>query len=289
MTILYAPFNSTTLGSSVVAPDQRQQGMHMPDFYQQQYRQRMPPEQQYQQYLQNQQAANADPNQQYGPGGQPTTLDYVYAQAQKMRQAPGSPQLNPGSRVRNVDTSIGAPSNFQGFYQQLGSIRQISQEQEMTAQAQAAVAQARASQQLNQFSAANPQYQTPMSSGGGGGSGGGNIGAAGSGISGSVPSNPRANFQFAQNIAGNYGWGSPQELAAWYQLGMKESGWNNNAQNPTSTAYGIGQFLNSTWGGYGIPKTADPAQQVEAMARYIKARYGSPSKALSFHISHNWY
>lgn len=27
-----------------------------------------------------------------------------------------------------------------------------------------------------------------------------------------------------------------------------------------STAYGIFQFLDSTWGGYGIPKTSDPTQ-----------------------------
>ena len=31
-----------------------------------------------------------------------------------------------------------------------------------------------------------------------------------------------------------------------------ESGWNPDAQNPTSTAYGIAQFLDSTWAGTGI-------------------------------------
>lgn len=91
----------------------------------------------------------------------------------------------------------------------------------------------------------------------------------------------------AQSVANFMGWG-PDEFAAWDAVINAESGWNPNAQNPTSTAYGLGQFLNSTWKGYG-PKTSDPATQLAYMARYIKNRYGSPSKALIFHNSHNWY
>lgn len=100
--------------------------------------------------------------------------------------------------------------------------------------------------------------------------------------------NTPANFKFAQAIAPKYGW-TGAELSAWYTLGMKESGWRHTAQNPHSTAYGIGQFLDKTWASYGIPKTSDPRLQVEAMARYIKARYGSPSRALAFHKRNNWY
>lgn len=91
----------------------------------------------------------------------------------------------------------------------------------------------------------------------------------------------------AQSVANFMGWG-PAEFQAWDAVINAESGWNPNAQNPTSTAYGLGQFLNSTWKGYG-PKTSDPATQLAYMARYIKNRYGSPTKALIWHNSHNWY
>lgn len=93
--------------------------------------------------------------------------------------------------------------------------------------------------------------------------------------------------QMAASIAASKGW-SQAEFDAWDSLIQAESSWNPNAQNPTSTAYGFGQFLNSTWKPYG-QKTPDPQTQLAYMARYISDRYGSPSKALAFHRSKNWY
>lgn len=86
-----------------------------------------------------------------------------------------------------------------------------------------------------------------------------------------------------------FGWGDPGNMAALDYLMMRESGYNNLAQNPTSTAFGMFQFLNSTWGGYGIPKTSDPAQQAVAGGRYIKARYGNPFGAAAHERAFNWY
>ncbi len=118
-------------------------------------------------------------------------------------------------------------------------------------------------------------------------------GAAGSGLGlGSIPASthPQENFKYAQFLAGQFGWNNQTELDAWYRLGMNESGWRNTAQNPTSTAYGIGQFLNSTWAKYG-PKTSDPYLQTLYMAEYIRDRYGSPSAALAAWNSRSphWY
>jgi hypothetical protein len=73
------------------------------------------------------------------------------------------------------------------------------------------------------------------------------------------------------------------------KLVMKESGFNNNAQNKHSTAFGLFQFLDSTWQGTGIAKTSDPIQQTEAGMIYIRNRYGSPTKAMQFHRINNWY
>jgi hypothetical protein len=76
---------------------------------------------------------------------------------------------------------------------------------------------------------------------------------------------------------------------AWVLLTSKESGGCETAQNRYSTAYGIGQFLNSTWASTGIAKTDDPAQQIEAMALYIEDRYGNPQGAWSHSQRRNWY
>ena len=90
-------------------------------------------------------------------------------------------------------------------------------------------------------------------------------------------------------VAQKYGWHVGPEWQALQRLIQKESSWNPNAKNPRSTAYGLFQFLDSTWRSVGAAKTANPAQQAEAGLRYIKQRYGSPTRALQFHLRNNWY
>ena len=81
--------------------------------------------------------------------------------------------------------------------------------------------------------------------------------------------------------------GNQWDAAKW--IVQKESGWDPNAQNPSSTAYGLFQFLDSTWAETGIGKTSDPKRQGEAGARYIKSRYGDPLAAKDFWQANNWY
>ena len=78
----------------------------------------------------------------------------------------------------------------------------------------------------------------------------------------------------------------PEDLE---QLWERESGWNPDAQNPTSTAYGIAQFLDSTWAGTGIAKTSDPYLQIDAGLVYIENRYGSACAAWAHFQANNWY
>ena len=61
----------------------------------------------------------------------------------------------------------------------------------------------------------------------------------------------------AQQLAAGRGWTGPQWSALDW-LVNKESSWNPSAKNPTSTAYGLFQFLDSTWAGVGARKTSDP-------------------------------
>jgi hypothetical protein len=78
------------------------------------------------------------------------------------------------------------------------------------------------------------------------------------------------------------------------ELVRLESGYKYYAKNPTSSAYGYGQFLTGTRNEY-EKKTGlnynDPVNQLIMMAQYVKDRYGSPANALKFWHSHNphWY
>ena len=83
--------------------------------------------------------------------------------------------------------------------------------------------------------------------------------------------------------------GNTAQSGCLNQLWQRESGWNPKAQNPSSSAYGIAQFLNSTWAGTGIAKTSDPYRQIDAGLVYIQKRYGTPCKAWAFWQSHKWY
>lgn len=113
---------------------------------------------------------------------------------------------------------------------------------------------------------------------------GGDPGLSVSGISGSRA----ANKAIMQSVFAKYGWGSGPEWGAQDYLEMREAGYNNTAQNPTSTAYGMGQFLDSTWAGFG-QKTSDSRLQSEYMARYEGQRYGDPIAAAAHERKFNWY
>lgn len=83
--------------------------------------------------------------------------------------------------------------------------------------------------------------------------------------------------------------GDANEFSCLEALWGRESGWNPDAQNPTSTAYGIAQFLDSTWAGTGIAKTSDGYRQIDAGLIYINNRYGSPCGAWGHSQSTGWY
>jgi hypothetical protein len=91
-------------------------------------------------------------------------------------------------------------------------------------------------------------------------------------------------------IGRRFGW-SHAELQAWWQVIADESGGNPSAVNPSSGAFGIGQFLGATYKEY-LPFGAgspNPLDQLNAMAQYIHNRYGSPLAALAHECACHWY
>lgn len=105
---------------------------------------------------------------------------------------------------------------------------------------------------------------------------------------------PPSPLQTAGAIGRSYKGYAQSKVGAdqWWCLDLlvgAESGWRPDAQNPTSTAYGLFQFLDSTWAGTGYDKSADPTVQVDAGLVYISSRYGTPCAAWDFWKSNGWY
>ena len=92
----------------------------------------------------------------------------------------------------------------------------------------------------------------------------------------------------AQQLAAQRGW-TGEQWAALDWIVQHESSWNPTAQNPTSTAYGLFQFLDSTWATVGASKTSDPSAQIQAGLAYIAQRYGNPLNAQAFWQANGWY
>lgn len=90
--------------------------------------------------------------------------------------------------------------------------------------------------------------------------------------------------QYAKSKLAQFGW-SESEMNALIELWDRESDWNPNADNPTSTAQGIAQKMQSVHG----PVEPTPEGQIDWGLRYILDRYGSPSRALQHHNRNNWY
>ena len=86
----------------------------------------------------------------------------------------------------------------------------------------------------------------------------------------------------------DYAWGVDQ-WDSFNNIIQHESEWNPKAQNRTSTAFGLGQFLNSTWTWIGYSKTEDPIIQIHATIKYIETVYGTPDKAWAVWQKQRWY
>lgn len=94
--------------------------------------------------------------------------------------------------------------------------------------------------------------------------------------------------QIAQALLNQYGWGN--QWGSFYNLEMREAGFNMNARNPSSGAYGMAQFINGAgeYAQYG-GNWYTAAGQLTAMMNYIRQRYGSPNAAWAHEVSAGWY
>lgn len=91
----------------------------------------------------------------------------------------------------------------------------------------------------------------------------------------------------AQALFPKYGF-SVDEFGCLDSLWTRESGWRVDADNPTSSAYGIPQALTATHD-LEADYMTNPVTQIEWGLGYIRDRYGSPCGAWSHSESTGWY
>jgi hypothetical protein len=92
-----------------------------------------------------------------------------------------------------------------------------------------------------------------------------------------------------QAAAAARGW-TGAEWAALNAVELREAGYNPNAVNPTSGAYGLAQFIGgqSEYYQYGGNPTS-AAGQITGMLAYISQRYGDPIAAEAHETAFGWY
>jgi len=96
----------------------------------------------------------------------------------------------------------------------------------------------------------------------------------------------------AQTIAFLTEYSAGKSMTEWKclnSLWSNESHFNPKALNMGSHAFGIAQFLPSTWGNYNVKKTAVASLQIKYGLHYIQKRYGDACNAWNFWKKHGWY
>ncbi|MFC6148018.1 MULTISPECIES: lytic transglycosylase domain-containing protein [Mumia] len=95
--------------------------------------------------------------------------------------------------------------------------------------------------------------------------------------------------QIAKALLSDFGFGADQ-FSCLNDLWVGESNWRWNADNPTSSAYGIPQALpGSKMASAGADWETNPATQITWGLGYIKDVYGTPCAAQSFKQGAGWY
>ena len=72
---------------------------------------------------------------------------------------------------------------------------------------------------------------------------------------------------------------NPEQFLCLTKLVGRESAWNPKAENPVSTASGLGQLLDSTASSLGMKKSDSAVSQLVATLSYISRRHSHPCGA----------
>ena len=130
--------------------------------------------------------------------------------------------------------------------------------------------------------------QKPAGEAGGGG-GGGEAAPAPAPSPAGDGTTPDGAQAIARSMMGSYGWGDG-EFSCLQSLWNRESGWNYQAENASSGAYGIPQALpGSKMSSVAGDWATNPSTQITWGMQYIQGRYGTPCSAWAHSESVGWY
>lgn len=100
---------------------------------------------------------------------------------------------------------------------------------------------------------------------------------------------PEGAQSIARSLLGSHGW-ADSEFSCLQSLWNKESGWNYQAQNASSGAFGIPQALpGSKMSSVSADWATNPTAQITWGMQYIEGRYGTPCSAWAHSQSVGWY
>jgi hypothetical protein len=104
-----------------------------------------------------------------------------------------------------------------------------------------------------------------------------------------APPDPGTAKSIAYNMMSSFGFPT-SEFSCLDDLWTRESGWMDDAENPTSGAYGIPQALpGSKMASAGADWQTDPATQIRWGLGYIQQTYGNPCAAWNFDQANGGY
>ena len=102
--------------------------------------------------------------------------------------------------------------------------------------------------------------------------------------------NRAANKELGRHLAATlYGW-TGEQFTCYDNIIMRESLWDQYADNPNSSAYGIPQALpGKKMASEGADWKTNPETQIRWGLKYVKERFGTPCKAWAFKRANGWY
>jgi resuscitation-promoting factor RpfB len=137
---------------------------------------------------------------------------------------------------------------------------------------------------------ADPELASPAQVAAANASSGSGTGGGGVVYVAAPPPDPGTAQSIAYNMLASFGFSPATQFGCLDDLWERESGWNYDAENPYSGAYGIPQALpGSKMASAGADWQTDPATQIRWGLGYIQAIYGSPCNAWAFWEANGYY
>jgi hypothetical protein len=104
------------------------------------------------------------------------------------------------------------------------------------------------------------------------------------------PPDPGSAQSIAYNMLPSFGFSQSSQWGCLLNIWNRESGWNYQAENPYSGAYGIPQALpGSKMATAGADWQTNPATQIKWGLGYIQSIYGTPCGAWNFELANGYY